>query len=125
MKVLEHLERAGGPLISFEIIPPLRGGNVQKLLALTEELPRFKPPFIAITSHAAEVVYEETPHGIMQKVKRKGSWLIRPGHAITVNYLEPIETAGATEADIERITAQTHEATARVVDDWLRAEGDL
>jgi methylenetetrahydrofolate reductase (NADPH) len=74
MRVIEHLERASAPPISFEIIPPLRGGNVQKLLALTEELARFKPPFIDITSHAAEVVYEETPAGIMQKVKRK-----RPG----------------------------------------------
>ncbi|MFQ5349072.1 MAG: methylenetetrahydrofolate reductase [Thermoanaerobaculia bacterium] len=74
MKVIEHLRRAKAPPISFEIIPPLRGGNVDKLLALTEELARFKPPFIDITSHAAEVVYEETPHGIVQKVKRK-----RPG----------------------------------------------
>jgi len=74
MKVIEHLSRAAAPPISFEIIPPLRGGNVQKLLGLTEELARFKPPFIDITSHAAEVVYEETSHGIMQKVKRK-----RPG----------------------------------------------
>jgi methylenetetrahydrofolate reductase (NADPH) len=74
MKVIEHLERAAAPPISFEIIPPLRGGNVQRLLSLTEELARFKPPFIDITSHAAEVVYEETPHGLVQKVKRK-----RPG----------------------------------------------
>ena len=74
MKVIEHLERAAAPPISFEIIPPLRGGNLQKLLGLTEELARFKPPFIDITSHAAEVVYEETPQGIVQKVKRK-----RPG----------------------------------------------
>ena len=74
MKVVEHLERASRPPISFEIIPPLRGGNVSKLLNLTEALARFKPPFIDITSHAAEVVYEETPHGIVQRVKRK-----RPG----------------------------------------------
>ena len=74
MKVIEHLDRAASPPISFEIIPPLRGGNVQKLLVLTEELARFNPPFIDITSHAAEVVYDETPDGIMQKVKRK-----RPG----------------------------------------------
>ena len=74
MRVIEHLDRAAAPPISFEIIPPLRGGNVQKLLALTEELARFKPPFIDITSHSAEVVYEETSRGIVQKVKRK-----RPG----------------------------------------------
>ncbi len=74
MKVTEHLARATSPLISFEIIPPLRGGNVQELLALIEDLIRFGPPFIDITSHAAEVIYEETAQGFQRRVKRK-----RPG----------------------------------------------
>jgi methylenetetrahydrofolate reductase (NADPH) len=60
MKVIEHLERATKPLISFEIIPPLRGGNLQKLLRLIEDLVQYEPPFIDITSHAAQVIYEET-----------------------------------------------------------------
>ncbi|MEZ5312277.1 MAG: methylenetetrahydrofolate reductase [Thermoanaerobaculia bacterium] len=74
MKVIEHLERATGPLLSFEIIPPLRGGNVRSLLALIEDLVEYHPPFIDITSHAAEVFYEETPQGLQRRVKRK-----RPG----------------------------------------------
>jgi methylenetetrahydrofolate reductase (NADPH) len=74
VKVSEHLARALGPLISFEIIPPLRGGNVQGLLALIEDLVRFRPPFIDITSHAAEAIYDETAQGIQRRVKRK-----RPG----------------------------------------------
>lgn len=74
MKVTEHLERASAPLISFEIIPPLRGGNVQHLLALIEDLVQFRPPFIDITSHPAEVIYEETAQGFQRRVKRK-----RPG----------------------------------------------
>jgi methylenetetrahydrofolate reductase (NADPH) len=74
MKVTEHFARAKGPLISFEIIPPLRGGNVRSLLGLIEDLAVFRPPFIDITSHAAEVVYEETAQGIQKRIKRK-----RPG----------------------------------------------
>ena len=75
MKVTEHLARADRPLISFEIIPPLRGGNLRQLLDLIEELARFHPPFIDITSHAAEVIYEErSDGGITRRVKRK-----RPG----------------------------------------------
>lgn len=74
MKVIEHLARATRPLISFEIIPPLRGGNAASLLALIDDLVRYRPPFIDITSHAAEVIYEETPQGIQRRVKRK-----RPG----------------------------------------------
>jgi methylenetetrahydrofolate reductase (NADPH) len=74
MKVIEHFERADEPLISFEIIPPLRGGNLATLLALIEDLARFDPPFIDITSHAAQVSYDETASGIERRVKRK-----RPG----------------------------------------------
>jgi len=74
MRVTEHLERAQQPPISFEIIPPLRGGTVRTLLALIDDLVPFRPPFIDITSHAAEVVYEESQDGIRRRVKRK-----RPG----------------------------------------------
>lgn len=74
MKVTEHLDRATRPLISFEIIPPLRGGDIKGLLALIDDLVQHQPPFIDITSHSAEVIYEETSRGIERRVKRK-----RPG----------------------------------------------
>lgn len=75
MKVIEHLEKATEPLISFEIIPPKRGGNIQTLMNVLDAIIKYKPPFIDITSHAAEVVYEETPEGdFKMKIKRK-----RPG----------------------------------------------
>jgi methylenetetrahydrofolate reductase (NADPH) len=74
MRVTEHLERADGPVISFEIIPPRRGGDLNSLLELIEDLSLHRPPFIDITSHAAEVIYEETPTGVQKRVKRK-----RPG----------------------------------------------
>ncbi len=74
MKVIEHLARADRPLISFEIIPPMRGGDIKGLLGLIDELVKHRPPFIDITSHAAEVMYDETPSGIQRRVKRK-----RPG----------------------------------------------
>ena len=74
MKVIEHLAQATRPLISYEIIPPLRGGTLRRLLDLIEALVAYHPPFIDITSHAAEVVYEEDESGLQRKVKRK-----RPG----------------------------------------------
>ncbi|MBK8945266.1 MAG: methylenetetrahydrofolate reductase [Ignavibacteriae bacterium] len=75
MKVIEHLAKATQTLISFEIIPPKRGGNITTLLNALEDLVKYKPPFIDITSHAAEVMYEETPSGdFRMKIKRK-----RPG----------------------------------------------
>ena len=74
MKVIEHLSQATEPLISFEIVPPTRGGNLEKLLTVVEQLQRFSPPFIDVTSHAAEATYEETPQGVQRRVSRK-----RPG----------------------------------------------
>lgn len=74
MKVIDHLANAKEPLISFEIIPPMRGGDVKGLLTLIDDLVKYHPPFIDITSHAAEVIYEETSQGIQRRVKRK-----RPG----------------------------------------------
>lgn len=75
MKVTEHIENSKNPFISFEIIPPLRGGNISELFELVDELVKHHPPFIDVTSHSAEVQYEETPDGgIKKRVKRK-----RPG----------------------------------------------
>jgi methylenetetrahydrofolate reductase (NADPH) len=74
MKVIEHLDKAKNPLISFEIIPPLRGGDIKQLFGIVDDLIKFNPPFIDVTSHSAEVQYEETAEGIRKKIKRK-----RPG----------------------------------------------
>ncbi|MEX0773734.1 MAG: methylenetetrahydrofolate reductase [Balneolales bacterium] len=75
MKVTEHYKKATEPLISFEIIPPKRGGAIAKVFETLDELSRFKPPFIDVTSHAAEEYYEELPNqAVKRHVKRK-----RPG----------------------------------------------
>ena len=75
MHVTEHYDRAASPLLSFEVIPPKRGGSIEGVFALVEELMRFEPPFIDVTSHSAEAYYEEQPDGTVRRhVKRK-----RPG----------------------------------------------
>jgi methylenetetrahydrofolate reductase (NADPH) len=74
LKVIEDLEKAKNPLISFEIIPPLRGGDIKQIFNIIDDLIKYNPPFIDVTSHSAEVQYEETPEGIKKKIKRK-----RPG----------------------------------------------
>ena len=75
MKAIELYERATDPLISYEIIPPKRGSSIRDVLAVVEALMPFNPPFIDVTSHSAQVDYEEMPDGTLRrKVKRK-----RPG----------------------------------------------
>lgn len=92
MKVIEHYQRAKDPLISFEIIPPKRGSSVKSIFDSLDEVMRFKPPFIDITSHAAEAYYEELPDGSLKKhVKRKRPGTIGLSAAIKHRYkVDPV-----------------------------------
>ncbi len=76
MKITEHIERsAGKTLFSFEILPPLKGHNVQGIFNGIDPLMEFKPPFIDVTYHREEYVFIEREKGLLEKrVVRK-----RPG----------------------------------------------
>lgn len=75
MKIVEILDRATEPLVSYELIPPRRGGSIAQIFQIVEDLMPFDPPFIDVTSHSAQVYYEELPDGsLKRRVKRK-----RPG----------------------------------------------
>ena len=49
MKVTEHISEAKGPLVSFEILPPLKGKDVNALWEHLDALMEFKPAFINVT----------------------------------------------------------------------------
>lgn len=75
MKIPDLLEQSDGTRPSFEIIPPVRGGSVGQILASVETIMEYDPLFVDVTSHSAEVHYEEMPDGSWKRqVKRK-----RPG----------------------------------------------
>ncbi|MBX3100920.1 MAG: methylenetetrahydrofolate reductase [Bacteroidetes bacterium] len=73
MKVTEHLVQNAGQLrVSVEIIPPKRGARFQRIQDAIESVIPFNPPFIDVTSHSAEVMWEEMKDGTYRKiVKRK------------------------------------------------------
>ena len=52
MKVIDHIKNANGKtLFSFEILPPLKGQNIQSIFDNIDPLMEFKPPFIDVTYH--------------------------------------------------------------------------
>jgi methylenetetrahydrofolate reductase (NADPH) len=67
MKVTEHLAKAKKTLFSFEILPPLKGQNIQTLFSNIEPLMDFNPPFIDVTYHREEYVYREKENGLLEK----------------------------------------------------------
>lgn len=92
MRVIDHLLEAKNPTVSIEIIPPKRGSNIAQIHKAIESILRFKPPFIDVTSHAAEVAWEERPDGTFKKkVKRKSPGTFGLCAAIKYKYnLEPV-----------------------------------
>ncbi|MEM6766697.1 MAG: methylenetetrahydrofolate reductase [Bacteroidota bacterium] len=92
MRVIEHLEQVKNPTVSVEIIPPKRGSNIARLHKAVESILPFSPPFINVTSHAAEIIWEEMGDGsFKKKVKRKSPGTFGLCAAIKYKYnLEPV-----------------------------------
>ncbi len=68
MKVTQHLiEAAGKPLVSFEVLPPLKGGSMKDIFKILDPLMEFKPPFIDVTYHREEYIYKQMPSGYYEK----------------------------------------------------------
>jgi len=68
MKITEHIKKANGKtLFSFEILPPLKGQNIQSIFDSIDPLMEFKPPFIDVTYHREEYVYKELKNGLLKK----------------------------------------------------------
>jgi len=76
MKVTEHFQKAAGKtLFSFEILPPLKGQNIQTIFDNIDPLMEFNPPFIDVTYHREEYEFKELSNGLLEKrIVRK-----RPG----------------------------------------------
>ena len=76
MKVIDHINHSTGPLISFEILPPLKGKGIQSLYQHLDPLMEFKPAFINVTYHRSEHVFKKKADGSFEKVvvrKRPGT----------------------------------------------------
>jgi methylenetetrahydrofolate reductase (NADPH) len=77
MKVTDYFNEAGEKtLVSFEVLPPLKGGSMSDIFRTLDPLMEFKPPFIDVTYHREEYVYNKQPSGYYEKAsirKRPGT----------------------------------------------------
>lgn len=109
MKVTEHIENANGKsLFSFEILPPLKGQNIQSIFDSIDPLMEFNPPFIDVTYHREEYEFKELPSGLLQKKivkKRPGTVGICAGiqNKYDVDAIPHILCGGFTKEDTENL----------------------
>ena len=75
MKVIDKIKGSNKPLLSFEILPPLKGKSIQTLYEGIDPLMEFNPSFINVTYHREEYVYKKRERGFLEKVSIKK----RPG----------------------------------------------
>ncbi|MBX2931704.1 MAG: methylenetetrahydrofolate reductase [NAD(P)H] [Chitinophagaceae bacterium] len=76
MKVTEHIEQSKDTLISFEVLPPLKGKTIQTLFSHLDPLMEFKPSWINVTYHRSESAFKKKIDGTFEKVevrKRPGT----------------------------------------------------
>jgi methylenetetrahydrofolate reductase (NADPH) len=76
MKITEHLAQAKDTLLSFEILPPLKGKTIQSIYGHLDPLMEFKPSWINVTYHRSETMFKKRPDASFEKVevrKRPGT----------------------------------------------------
>jgi methylenetetrahydrofolate reductase (NADPH) len=76
MHVIEHLAAAKGTLLSYEVLPPLKGKTIKSLYDHIDPLMEFKPSWINVTYHRSETIARKKEDGTEEWVdvrKRPGT----------------------------------------------------
>ena len=76
MQVIEHLAKATDTLVSFEVLPPLKGKTIAYIYEHLDPLMEFKPSWINVTYHRSETIIRTNAAGVEEKVdvrKRPGT----------------------------------------------------
>ncbi len=76
MKVIDHIKNYKGKTqFTFEILPPVKGHHINSIFDNVDPLMEFNPPFIDVTYHREEYIFNEKEDGLLEKkIVRK-----RPG----------------------------------------------
>lgn len=76
MKITDHIKSAKETLISFEILPPLKGKTIESIYNHLDPLMEFRPSFINVTYHRSEQVFKKRADGSFDRIevrKRPGT----------------------------------------------------
>ncbi|NDV95537.1 methylenetetrahydrofolate reductase [NAD(P)H] [Dysgonomonas sp. 521] len=74
--ITELINKSNKTAFSFEILPPMKGNNIEKVYNIIDKLIEFDPQYINITTHHSEYLDQTMPDGMVKRVnirKRPGS----------------------------------------------------
>ncbi|BAV94319.1 methylenetetrahydrofolate reductase [NAD(P)H] [Ichthyobacterium seriolicida] len=108
MKVSQHIEESEKTLFSIEILPPLRGENINYIYENIDPLIKFDPSFIDVTFHKEEYLYEKKDDGsTRKKIIRKRPGTVGIAAAIMNKYqidtVPHILCNGSTKEEVENM----------------------
>ena len=67
MKVIDTLNKAKDTVLSFEILPPLKGKGINSLYQGIDPIMEFNPRFVNVTYHREEYIYKKREKGLFRK----------------------------------------------------------
>ena len=76
MHVTDHLAQAKDTLVSFEVLPPLKGRTISYIYEHLDPLMEFKPSWINVTYHRSETIVRKNAAGVEERIdvrKRPGT----------------------------------------------------
>jgi methylenetetrahydrofolate reductase (NADPH) len=87
MKVTDIILNSDKTLFSFELLPPLKGNNINSIYKLIDPLLPLHPSFVNVTYHQEEVVYKKREDGLLEKkTMRKRPGTVAISAAIKYKY---------------------------------------
>jgi methylenetetrahydrofolate reductase (NADPH) len=113
LKITDHIRQSNKTLFSFELLPPLKGQNIEHIHQTIEPLMDFDPAFVNITYHQEEFVYKPLPSGLIEKKiirKRPGTVGIAAAimYRYQVNVVPHIICGGFTREETENALIDLH-----------------
>jgi methylenetetrahydrofolate reductase (NADPH) len=113
LKVNEHIASAKKTLFSFELLPPLKGQNIENIQNTVDPLMELNPAFVNVTYHQEEFVYKTLSSGLIEKKtirKRPGTVGIAAAimYRYGVNVVPHIICGGFTREETENALIDLH-----------------
>lgn len=113
MKIIDSIRKSQKTLFAFEILPPMKGDNIESIYDTIDPLMEFDPAYINVTYHREEIVYKKRENGLLEKfVVRKRPGTVGISAAIKYKYktevVPHIICGGFSKEDTENALIDMH-----------------